>query len=123
MLGRGNDIKIKRSDKRSSLFLCLMHSQLREWERDTLRIECSIYILVHVEVHTPIVGSIHPYTDGDVHAAVCQSSQFDEWCRVFQDTAILADDFHNGRLGQFEVCTIFHTEREIHTASPPILSI
>ena len=65
------------------LVLCLMHSELREWERNALFVEGSIDVLVHVEVHAPIVGRIHPNAYDDVHTAVGQFAKFDEGCRCF----------------------------------------
>ena len=93
-----------------------MHSELWEWERDTLFVEGSIYVLVHVEVYTPIVGSIHPYTDGDVHATIGQCTELNERCRVLQDAAVLVDDVQECRLGQFKICAIFYTIDELKTA-------
>ena len=92
------------------LLLCLMHGELWEWERNTLFVERSVYVLVHVKVHTPIVGSIHPYADGDVYATICQGAQFNKRSRIFQDAAVFVDYLHNDRFGLVEVCTVFNTE-------------
>ena len=50
-----------------------MYGKLREWETDTYLIEGRVDILVNIEIHAPIVGTVYPNTYHHVYAAVRQA--------------------------------------------------
>jgi hypothetical protein len=49
-----------------------MHIHLWEWNANTVIIEFFLNILVHVEVHIPVVLRLTPRTHGEVHRAIAQ---------------------------------------------------
>lgn len=52
--------------------LCLMYRQLWERETYTLLIEYRVDGLVHIEINSPIVLTLHPGTDNHIHATGIQ---------------------------------------------------
>jgi hypothetical protein len=50
-----------------------MHIHLWEWNANTVIIEFFLNILVHVEVHIPVVLRLTPGAHGEVHRAIASS--------------------------------------------------
>ena len=101
-----------------------MYGKLREWETDTYLIEGRVDILVNIEIHAPIVGTVYPNTYYHVYAAVRQGCQGDKRSgRLGQDAGILRQYRLYHLLYFLIIAAVFHAKSPVYTASRLVTEI
>lgn len=93
-----------------------MHSKLREREVDAFFIKCCINRLIDAKINFPIIRTFHPYTDNNIHTAVCQRMQGNERSRISQNTRVTGNNRFDHRLYFIIILTIIDTECPIYSA-------
>ena len=65
----------------------LVHVNVLLWERnaDTGLIQFFFDVFSHSEIDSPVVCSLSPDTNGEVHGAVSKLAHLDEWFRVLEN--------------------------------------
>ena len=66
----------------------LMNRKLRKGKIDAFLIERSINRLVYVEINAPIIATLHPNTDYNIHTAGIQRMQSYKRSRIIENTLI-----------------------------------
>ena len=72
-----------------------MHSKLWEREVDTFFIEGFVNSFIGIEINTPIISAIYPYTCHYIHTAGVQRMKSYKGSRFFQDAFISSKNFIN----------------------------
>ena len=65
-----------------------MNLQLWEGEFNSLTVEVLVNLFVQVKENRPVVSTIYPYAECEVHTTVCQCTQGIEGLGLFEDAFI-----------------------------------
>ena len=79
-----------------------MHIALREREWNALLVKRQLHIFNKIEVNTPIVSGIHPWTGGNIDAVITKVRDHNHWRRVFQKRLVGSDNWLEYAFG-FEI--------------------
>ena len=93
-----------------------MHRELREGEADAGLVELVVDGALHVVVHAPIVGVLHPHADADIDAAGIERIQGDEGRGRVEDALVGRDDAACRLLHPGIVFAIFHADHPVYAA-------
>lgn len=89
---------------------------LREWEGNTLGIECLLHGLEKVHLVEPEVTRVDPDTNIDVHRVVSKVHDLDHGRRILVRTLIRRDDLFEYRKGMIDVVLIPDAEDNVDSA-------
>jgi len=68
-----------------------MDVHLRKWNIKVFFGKSLIYIFHHIEINIPVVGTVHPYSGGDIHGTIAQLNKSEEGLGIFQDLVVGLD--------------------------------
>ena len=91
-----------------------MHSKLRKREVDAFFIKCCINRLIDAKINFPIIRTFHPYTDNNIHTAVCQRMQGNERNRPISKSI----SSHRAKSGLTWTMKIKATNKDASTEQP-----
>lgn len=93
-----------------------MYRQLWEREADALLIKYGVNVFVHIEINSPVVLTLHPGTDDDIHTACIERMKGDERCRVTKNPFIFGNDAAGGFFYFIKVFAILYANHPLYAA-------
>ena len=93
-----------------------MHSKLWERKVNTFFIEGFVNCFIGIEINTPIISAIYPYTYHHIHTAGIQRMKSYKRSRFIQDTFIFSQNITNYLLNLIVIFSIIYTNNPFYTA-------
>ena len=90
-----------------------MYVSLWERDADSLGVKALFHVLRHIEEYIPIIRRLDPWAHHKVYTAIRQFTDSDFWLRLFQDTVVLGEDFHQDLLCLGKVSAVAYTDDQI----------